>query len=641
MINLQKSSITFLRKTPEDIRTRVKTTLGIEKEKGHGKYLGLPESFGRRKKDLFTMIVDRIRQRLINYSSRFLSAAGKLTMLKSVLSAIPTYTMFCFKLPVGLCKRIQSTLTRFWWDAKPEKKKMCWVSWGKLTQSKKMGGLGFREIRSFDDGLLAKINWRILQSPNCLLRGKYCHKQDFLSIPITSNSSHGWRGILIGRDLLKNQLGRVIGNGEETSLSDDPWLSLDHSTKPFGPPNLHDQTMKVSALLNDHTKEWDKVKIQETIPHYMKEILAIRPSRQGAPDSFIWLPTKSGEYSVQTGYHIAMAMMTDPDLQQEQPQINWMQDIWLAKCSPKMKVFLWKVVQEAIPLGENLLNRGLIDNACCIHCGDLETTNHLFFHCKFSSKVWKLSPYSKPINPNHLQSFTATLTSSKSWICLPPTGIGAGTLFPWICWAIWKTRNLLLFENRRFTPADTVSKAISEAQEWQLAQYTKQTADRSPNQPNPPLSLPNTITCFTDGAWCKETGIGGFGWIFNNSEGSQMRRGQSVDRCVSSALVTEALAIRSALHQALEEGFTNLHVKSDARDLIRAINLQEQVKEIYGLLFDIHAIASMFTSIDFTFVPRSSNIVADSIAREAKSHLILHVASLRTGDPPCILWLSF
>ncbi|CAA7058134.1 unnamed protein product [Microthlaspi erraticum] len=222
MINLQKSSITFSNKTPEDIRQRVKLALGIEKEGGQGKYLGLPESFGRRKKDLFTLIVDRIRQRSINYSSRFLSNAGKVTMLKSVLASIPTYSMTCFKLPTGLCKRIQSALTRFWWDSQPGKRKMSWIAWEKLTKPKNQGGLGFRELQSFNDALLAKISWRLINNPSCLLSkillGKYCQYQNFLNVPITSSTSHGWRGILIGRDLLKTNLGRAIGDGKSTSL---------------------------------------------------------------------------------------------------------------------------------------------------------------------------------------------------------------------------------------------------------------------------------------------------------------------------------------------------------------------------------------------------------------------------------------
>lgn len=59
-INVQKSSITFSSKTPNDIKEAAKQILGIQREGGNGKYLGLPEHFGRRKKDLFTAIVDRI-----------------------------------------------------------------------------------------------------------------------------------------------------------------------------------------------------------------------------------------------------------------------------------------------------------------------------------------------------------------------------------------------------------------------------------------------------------------------------------------------------------------------------------------------------------------------------------------------------
>lgn len=40
-----------------------KAILNISKEGGLGKYLGLLEHFGMRKKDLFTAVVDRIRQR--------------------------------------------------------------------------------------------------------------------------------------------------------------------------------------------------------------------------------------------------------------------------------------------------------------------------------------------------------------------------------------------------------------------------------------------------------------------------------------------------------------------------------------------------------------------------------------------------
>ncbi|KAL9286214.1 hypothetical protein AtEden1_Chr4g0283521 [Arabidopsis thaliana] len=66
---------------------------------------------------------------------------------------MPSYAMMCFKLPASLCKQIQSVLTRFWWDSKPDKRKMAWVSWDKLTLPINEGGLGFREIEEFNDAL--------------------------------------------------------------------------------------------------------------------------------------------------------------------------------------------------------------------------------------------------------------------------------------------------------------------------------------------------------------------------------------------------------------------------------------------------------------------------------------------------------
>ncbi|CAA7018071.1 unnamed protein product [Microthlaspi erraticum] len=239
-INFQKSAITFSQKTPPATKLLVKSRLQIEKEGGTGKYLGLPEHFGRRKKDLFTAIVDRIRQKAASWSSRRLSIAGKLVMLKSVLSAMPTYTMSCFKLPQSLCKRIQSALTRFWWDSSPENKRLGWVALNKMAKPKFLGGLGFKDINMFNDALLAKLSWRILNKPECLLarilKGKYFRRSSFLESTIPTTASHGWRSIHIGKELLTSNLGWVIGDGQSIRVWQDPWLSLEEPLRPTGPP---------------------------------------------------------------------------------------------------------------------------------------------------------------------------------------------------------------------------------------------------------------------------------------------------------------------------------------------------------------------------------------------------------------------
>lgn len=221
-INRGKSAITFSSKTKPECRTRVKAVLNMSNEGGIGKYLGLPEHFGRKKRDIFSSIVDRIKQRAHGWTTRFLSGAGKMVLLKAVLAAMPTYAMSCFKLPMSLCKQIQAVLIRFWWDVKPEIRKMCWIAWEKLTLLKSDGGLGFREIEVFNDALLAKHAWRLLKDPNSLLRqtllNKYCTDRDLLSCSAPNSASHGWRGILAGREVLKKGLGWAIGNGTSINV---------------------------------------------------------------------------------------------------------------------------------------------------------------------------------------------------------------------------------------------------------------------------------------------------------------------------------------------------------------------------------------------------------------------------------------
>lgn len=280
LINKEKSSITFSPKTSQEIRNRVKTQLGITKEGGAGKYLGLPELFGRRKRDLFESIVTRIKKKAASWATKRLSSAGKLIMLKSVLTAIPSYSMSCFLLPVGLCKRIQSALTRFFWDSKQEKKGMAWVAWDSLTQPKDNGGLGIREIQSFNEALLAKLSWRLINHPTNLLSrmllSKYCRNRSFMEVSPKVSSSHGWKGILVGRDLLKQGLGIAIGNGQTTHVWRDPWTAMISPGITTGPAPLHQSKLMVADLIDENTREWNKEKVKHLFPAIWTEIMQIK-----------------------------------------------------------------------------------------------------------------------------------------------------------------------------------------------------------------------------------------------------------------------------------------------------------------------------------------------------------------------------
>lgn len=151
-VNFAKSAITFAKGIPQITQENLLRMTGITKIGGFGKYLGLPEKIGRRRKDAF----EYIKQRVMNKLDRFLSPAGREVLLKAVITALPTYAMSCFLLPRGILNEITSSMRNFWWSGQKEKQKISWISWKKITACKREGGLGIRDMEIFNQALLAK-----------------------------------------------------------------------------------------------------------------------------------------------------------------------------------------------------------------------------------------------------------------------------------------------------------------------------------------------------------------------------------------------------------------------------------------------------------------------------------------------------
>lgn len=358
-----------------------------------------------------------------------------------------------------------------------KKKKICWVAWDKLTTPKAMGGLGLRDIQLFNQALLAKLAWRIVTEPSCLLArvllGKYCHGKHFLEVDSPQACSHGWRGILHGRNLLTENIGKAVGNGQTIRLWKDSWMSLEKKQKPIGPIREADLDLTVSDLLTDDLK-WNKARIKEVLPEFMSQIQLLQPSVIGAEDSYIWHPTVLGDYTTRSGYNAgAAAKCLNTNQTSQTEEFNWIKDVWNGQFSPKMKSFLWSIVQNAMPLGANLHSRGLPSAAQCKRCKEQEMNTHAFFTCPFARKVWNCIPLRQAVHiaAASTPSFKEIIVKFRSTVCLPPSGIVYSVL-PWICWALWTARNTLIFEDKTFTPEETAQKGLRLAKEWSEANRT-------------------------------------------------------------------------------------------------------------------------------------------------------------------------
>lgn len=83
-VNTNKSALTFGKRVPNTTKTQIRRQLQIFNDGGCGKYLGMPEQFGRKKVELFQYIVEKVRERTKGWSNKFLSHGGKEILLKSI-----------------------------------------------------------------------------------------------------------------------------------------------------------------------------------------------------------------------------------------------------------------------------------------------------------------------------------------------------------------------------------------------------------------------------------------------------------------------------------------------------------------------------------------------------------------------------
>jgi hypothetical protein len=137
------------------VKTKVLEILQVPNTTVEEKYLGLPTPEGRMGNENFKSTKQRLVKRCSNWADRNMSMAAKEVLIKSVVQAIPTYTMGVFKLPASTCEELTQIIRKFWWGEEERKRKVHWIVWDRLLAPKCKGGMGFRDMKKFNQALLA------------------------------------------------------------------------------------------------------------------------------------------------------------------------------------------------------------------------------------------------------------------------------------------------------------------------------------------------------------------------------------------------------------------------------------------------------------------------------------------------------
>ena len=162
--------------------------------------------------------------------------------------------------------------------------------------------MGFKDLRLFNQAMLARQAWRLIQSPDSLcariLKAKYFPRGSLVDTAFCSNASATWQSIMHGLELLKKGIIWRVGNGTQIRIWRDPWIPRE--------PSLRVTTRQgrcrlrwVSELLGIDGRNWDFDKLSHLFnPADVEEIAKIKiPTR--LPEDFIaWHLEKTGQFSV-------------------------------------------------------------------------------------------------------------------------------------------------------------------------------------------------------------------------------------------------------------------------------------------------------------------------------------------------------
>ncbi|GLT52165.1 hypothetical protein SLA2020_255190 [Shorea laevis] len=430
------------------------------------KYLGVLVGANPRKLSTWKPVIDCLRKKLSSWRCNSLSFGGRITLLNSVLACIPVYYFSSMKAPKQVLNLISLIQRRFLWGGNEEKNKISWVKWERVCRSRREGGLGVKDVGTFNLALLGKWRWRLLQEKGNLCRKvleakyKLTLKNEWEGGEWGGRCSPWWRDLWSldrifepRRNWVKEGMLKSVGEGSDTLFWHNIWVGEIPFKEKYN--RLFRISLDQEAVIadmgswNQRKWEWEWrwrrnlfVWENELLQELINELQGIS-LKKGQQDTWMWKHSREGKYSVQTAYKYLSQQHTAGSGQKY--DLVWNKNVPL-----KVTAFAWKLLQNRIPTKDNLMKRGMNGqgNDKCVLCDlEAESVEHLFFKCNVSWSIWascydwwdlKVAAHSKgwPHLEQHIGMISTSLIK-EMWIVV------------WFAtvWSIWIWRNQKIFKD--------------------------------------------------------------------------------------------------------------------------------------------------------------------------------------------------
>lgn len=164
------------------------------------RYLGLPLTTKIMCRDDYEPLITKIRNRFLSWTSKALSYAGRLQLIKSVIASITNFWCAAFCLPQNCIAEIESMCSAFLWSGSPNISSRAKVSWEEVCCPYEEGGLGIRRVSEVCMVFQLKLIWRLFAHSSSLwvlwVKQYLLRDNTFWDVRDTGLGSWMWRKLL-------------------------------------------------------------------------------------------------------------------------------------------------------------------------------------------------------------------------------------------------------------------------------------------------------------------------------------------------------------------------------------------------------------------------------------------------------------
>uniref|UniRef100_A0A803PZ39 Reverse transcriptase domain-containing protein n=1 Tax=Cannabis sativa TaxID=3483 RepID=A0A803PZ39_CANSA len=257
-------------------------------------------------------------------------------------------------------------------------------------------------------------------------------------------------------------------------------------------------------------REWNFSKLSADFSSVdMERVLSLPLSNNVTSDYWIWHYT-GGEYNVKSRYHFACSLANDT-IDCFESKYFLVEVFWNLKMAPKVMIFAWTAIQNALPVPAELFKKKSLTSASCSLCLNAwEFVGHAMFSCKHARQVWKIVGFA--FNYKAAVSMKAEDFLFQLSECYTKSELE--TIFCTM-WSIWSDRNNVIHGKLAQQPTTIFAKAQNFLNNYKSSQQLSLPTSLSPAgfpstckvwKPPPPNCLKLNVDVAFNGA-CHKIGF--------------------------------------------------------------------------------------------------------------------------------------